>query len=179
MRDVSSRSTRRPARENMSFTAQALLFPGFFLLLCAICGALALIDMRRGIIPDGLNLAIAALGLTKTVVADGVMEGVDAIRDAIVVGAICWLLRQLYFAWRKIQGIGLGDVKFLAASAICVGLSGTPMLILIAALSALVAAGGLKIAGHSLSRHTSLPFGPFLAVGLLSTLMLQQWLGAV
>src|SRR6201999_1075303 len=104
-----------------------------FLLLCVLCGALALIDLRHGIIPNGLNLAIAALGLTKTIVADGTMAGVEAIRDAIVVGAICWLLRRSYFAWRKVQGFGLGDVKFLAASATCVGASGTPILVLIAA----------------------------------------------
>jgi leader peptidase (prepilin peptidase)/N-methyltransferase len=158
---------------------EALLFPGFFLLLCVLCGALALIDLRHGIIPDGLNLAIAALGLAKTIVADGTMAGVEAIRDAIIVGAIGWLLRRSYFAWRKVHGFGLGDVKFLAASAICVGVSGTPTLLLIAALTALLAAGGLQIAGHSLTRQTALPFGPFLAVGLLATLALQQWLGVI
>jgi leader peptidase (prepilin peptidase)/N-methyltransferase len=158
---------------------EALQFPGFFLLLCALCGALALIDLRRGIIPDGMNLAIAVLGLTRTIVAGGIMAGAEAIRDAIVVGALCWLLRRSYFAWRKIQGLGLGDVKFLAAAAIWVGLPGTAMLVLIAAVTALVAAGGLQISGHSLTRQTSLPFGPFLAVGLVSTLALQQWLGAI
>jgi leader peptidase (prepilin peptidase) / N-methyltransferase len=160
----------------MPFAMDAILFPGLLLLLCVLCGAVALIDIRHGIIPDGLNLAIAALGLVRTILAGDAVSGVEAIRDAIVVGAICWLLRRSYFAWRKIQGLGLGDVKLLAASAIWVGLSGTPMLILIAALTALVAAGGLQIAGYSLTRRTSLPFGPFLALGLLATLALQQWL---
>jgi leader peptidase (prepilin peptidase) / N-methyltransferase len=158
---------------------EALLFPGFFLLLCALCGVLALIDLRHGIIPDGLNLAIAAIGLARAIVAGGALAGAEAARDAIVVGVICWLLRRSYFAWRKVQGLGLGDVKFLAAAAIWVGLSGTPTLILIAALTALAAAGGLQIAGHHLTRQTSLPFGPFLAAGLLATVALQQWLGVI
>jgi hypothetical protein len=55
----------------MSFDLQALLFPGLFLLLCALCAALALIDLRHGIIPDGLNLAIAGLGLASAIVAGG------------------------------------------------------------------------------------------------------------
>jgi leader peptidase (prepilin peptidase) / N-methyltransferase len=160
----------------MPVTMEALLFPGLFLLLCVLCGMLTLIDLRHGIIPDGLNLAIAALGLAGAIVAGGVMAGVEAIVDAIVVGAICLLLRRIYFVLRKIQGLGLGDVKFLAAAAVWVGLSGIPMLILIAAVSALVAVGGLQIAGHNLTRQTSLPFGPFLAVGLLTTLAMQQWL---
>ena len=163
----------------MPFNLEAALFPGFFLLLCGLCAALALIDLRHGIIPDGLNLAVAALGLAKAIVDDGAMAGAEAIRDAIIVGLICWLLRRLYFVWRKIQGLGLGDVKFLAAAGIWVGLSGMPMLILIAASGALLAAGGLQLAGHSMRRQTSLPFGPFLAMGLLSAVAAQQWFGVI
>jgi leader peptidase (prepilin peptidase)/N-methyltransferase len=163
----------------MPFDIEPFAFPGFFLLLCALCGALTLIDLRHGIIPDGLNLAIAVLGLAKAIVAGGAMAGVEALRDAVMVGAICWLLRRLYFAWRKIQGLGLGDVKLLAAAGTWVGFSGMPTLILIAALGALIAAGGLQLAGHNLTRQTSLPFGPFLAIGLLATVAAQQWLGVI
>ena len=163
----------------MSFDLQALPFPALFLLLCALCGALALIDLRRGIIPDALNLAIAALGLTMVIAADGAAAGIEAMAEGIAAGAIFWLIRRLYFAWRKIQGLGLGDIKFIAAATIWVGLLGTPTLILIAALTALVAAGTLRIAGHHVTRQTSLPLGPFLAIGLLSTVALQQWVGLI
>jgi leader peptidase (prepilin peptidase)/N-methyltransferase len=88
-------------------------------------------------------------------------------------------LRRLYFAWRKIQGLGLGDVKFLAAAGIWVGFPGIAMVILVAAVGALVAAGGLRLAGYTLTRQTSLPFGPFLAMGLLSAVAAQQWLGLI
>lgn len=179
MSPVRDTHVRRASKVTMSLSIEVLLFPGFFLLLCALCGALTLIDLRRGIIPDAVNLAIAVLGLAEAILAGGAMAGVAAGRDAIVIGAICWLLRRLYFAWRKIQGLGLGDVKFLAAAGTWVGLSGMPMVILIAAVAALIAAGGLQLAGHSLTRQTSLPFGPFLALGLLSTLAAQQWLGAI
>jgi leader peptidase (prepilin peptidase)/N-methyltransferase len=157
----------------MPLNIEAYLFPGCFLLLCVLCGALALIDLRRGIIPDGLNLAIAALGLVQAIVAAGAMAGLEALRDAVVIGAICWLLRRLYFAWRKIQGLGLG------AAGIWVGFPGIAMVILVAAVGALVAAGGLRLAGYTLTRQTSLPFGPFLAMGLLSAVAAQQWLGLI
>jgi leader peptidase (prepilin peptidase)/N-methyltransferase len=85
----------------------------------------------------------------------------------------------LYFVLRKIQGLGLGDVKFLAAAAPWIGITGTPMLLLIATLTALVAAGGLQLAGRDMTRQTSLPFGPFLATGLLLTFVSQQFLGAI
>jgi leader peptidase (prepilin peptidase)/N-methyltransferase len=54
-----------------------------------------------------------------------------------------------------------------------------PMLLLIAALSALLAVGGAQLAGQSLTRQTSLPFGPFLALGLVSAAAAQQWLGLI
>jgi leader peptidase (prepilin peptidase)/N-methyltransferase len=163
----------------MTVDTEQLLFSGFFATLCLLCGSLALIDFRRGIIPDALNLAVAGLGLAKGVVDGGVTAGIEAIAEAIAVAAIFWLFRRLYFSVRRIQGLGLGDVKFLAAATPWVGIAGIPMLLLIAALSALLAIGGAQLAGQSLSRQTSLPFGPFLALGLLSTLAAQQWFGLI
>jgi len=163
----------------MSANTEALLVAGFFAALCLVCGALALIDFRRGIIPNALNLAVAGLGLAKTIVAGGAMAGAEVVAEAIVVGAIFWLFRRLYFVWRKIQGLGLGDVKFLAAATLWVGIAGIPTLLLVAALTALLVIGSAQLAGQSLTRHTSLPFGPFLAIGLLSALAAQQWLGLI
>ncbi len=170
---------RMPANFEVLFEGllEALPFLALFVLLCLLCSALALIDIRHGIIPDGLNLAIAGLGCLKAVVAGGPAAGAEAAVEAVAIGVIFWLLRRIYFAWRKIDGLGLGDVKFLAAAAPWIGIAGIPMLLLIAAITALTAAGGLRLAGQAMTRQTSLPFGPFLAMGLLLTLAAQQWLG--
>jgi leader peptidase (prepilin peptidase)/N-methyltransferase len=152
-------------------------FIGFVAPLSVICGAIALIDIRRGIIPNGLNLSIAVLGLLKTMLAGGAMAAVEVGVPAAAIGAIFWLLRRLYFAVRKTQGLGLGDVKFLAAATLWIGVQGIPTLLLVATLTALAAAGSLQLAGRGMTRQTSLPFGPFLAIGLLLTVILQQFLG--
>jgi leader peptidase (prepilin peptidase) / N-methyltransferase len=76
---------------------------------------------------------------------------------------------------RKIQGLGLGDVKFLAAAGLWVGVTGLPLLLLVAALTALVYAGIMQSTGRQLSGQTSRSFGPFLALGLLFASGLQQW----
>jgi leader peptidase (prepilin peptidase)/N-methyltransferase len=154
-------------------------FLGFFAPLCLFGGVLALIDIRHGIIPDWLNLSIAGLGLAKVVIAGGSVAGIEAACEGIAVGLIFWLLRRLYFGLRKIQGLGLGDVKFLAAAGIWIGIAGLPILLLIAALTALAAAGIMQLAGRDMTRRTSLPFGPFLAIGLLLALVAQQFLGVV
>jgi leader peptidase (prepilin peptidase)/N-methyltransferase len=156
----------------------AWFFFGFFAPLCLLCGALTLIDIHRGIIPNGLNLSIAGLGLLKAAFSGGAVAALEAGCEGVVIGLIFWLLRRLYFVLRKAQGLGLGDVKFLAAAGPWIGIAGLPSLLLIATLMALAAAGGLQLAGRNMTRRTSLPFGPFLAAGLLLSVILQQFLGA-
>lgn len=146
-----------------------------FGLLCLLSAVLAWIDIRHGIIPDWLNLTIAGLGLSKAVIIGGAPAGLEAACEGAVIGAIFWLLRRLYFAFREVQGLGLGDVKFLAAAGIWSGVEGLPMLMLVAALTALTCAGITQLAGRPLSGQTSISFGPFLAIGLLFTLGLQQF----
>jgi leader peptidase (prepilin peptidase) / N-methyltransferase len=135
---------------------------------------LAWIDLRRGIIPDWLNLLIALLGLARALLLEGWAAALDAALEGLTVGAVIYVLRWLYFQWRKHHGLGLGDVKLLAASAVWIGVVGIPMQLLIASVAALVAAGALHIMGQRMTRQTALPFGPFLALGLLATLVLEQ-----
>jgi leader peptidase (prepilin peptidase) / N-methyltransferase len=165
--------------EPMFADSQALQFVGFYAPLCALCCALALIDLRRGIIPDELNLSLAGLGLAQAVVTGGTVAGIEAACAAAATGVIFWLLRRLYFVIRKRQGLGLGDVKFLAAAAFWVGVSGVPTILLIATLTALAVAAGLQLAGRQITNRTSMPFGPFLAAGLLLTPVVQRWLGTL
>jgi leader peptidase (prepilin peptidase) / N-methyltransferase len=151
-----------------------LLLFGLLSLLSVI---LAWIDIRDGIIPDWMNLAIAGLGLANTITIGGPPAGFAAIGEGAAIGVIFWLLRRLYFALRKVQGLGLGDVKFLAAAGIWVGIAGLPMLLLIATLTALLCAGIMQLAGRPLTARTSMSFGPFLAIGLLFAYGFQQsWL---
>jgi leader peptidase (prepilin peptidase)/N-methyltransferase len=146
-----------------------------FGLLCLLSLVLAWIDIRHGIIPDWLNLAIAGLGLSRALLAGGPWVGVEATCEGAAIGLIFLLLRRLYFAWRKIHGLGLGDVKFLAAAGTWVGIAGLPMLLLVAALTALVFAGIMRLAGRQMTAQTSMSFGPHLATGLLFTSALQQY----
>jgi leader peptidase (prepilin peptidase)/N-methyltransferase len=147
----------------------------FFVLLCLLSAGLAWIDIRHGIIPDWLNLTIAGLGLSKAVILGGPFTGLEAACEGAAIGAIFWLLRRLYFAFRKIQGLGLGDVKFLAAAGIWVGIAGLPMLVMVAALTALACAGIMQLAGRPLNAQSSISFGPYLALGLLFASGFQQY----
>ena len=173
-------SPRRPfCNADMPANTETLQFLGFFTPLCLLCAALTLTDIRRGIIPNGFNLSIAGLGLLKAAVAGGAMAALELGCEGVAIGLIFWLLRRCYFAWRKTQGLGLGDVKLLAAAGTWIGIAGVPSLLLIATLAALAAAGGLQLAGRAMTRQSSLPFGPFLAIGMLLSVIAQQFQGAI
>ena len=164
-----------PALRLQSSLGQGMVVDiGYFVLLCLLSGVLAWIDIDHGIIPNWLNLTIAGLGLSKALIIGGPSAGLEAACEGAAIGAIFWLLRSLYFSLRKIQGLGLGDVKFLAAAGIWVGVAGLPMLLMVAALTALACAGVMQLAGHQLTGRTSISFGPFLAIGLLFASGLQQ-----
>jgi len=146
-------------------------------LACALL-LLAWIDFRRQIIPDALNAAIGALGILWVVASRGLPLLAEAMFQAIAVAAAVWLLRRLYFLLRKQQGLGLGDVKLLTASTLWVGVTGIPVQLLVASVTALAAAAVLHVTGHRMTGKSALPFGPFLALGLLATIGLQEsgWL---
>jgi leader peptidase (prepilin peptidase)/N-methyltransferase len=144
-----------------------------FALLVIACGWLSWTDIRFGIIPDWLNGFIAVLGLARGFATDGASAALMAAAGGFAIGASLLLLRYLYLTWRGMHGLGLGDVKFLAAAGIWTGLADFPVLLLVATLAALLLAGVQHLGGRAVTARTSLPFGPSLAFGLLVTLVLQ------
>lgn len=130
-------------------------------LLAAICA----IDARFGIIPDKLVAAMAASGLLAVWLLDP-DEVMHRIAEVIIVAVAMAALRAVYRWVRGYDGLGLGDVKFLAAATFWIGFRSLPALLLIAVASALASAFLLKSARYEVDGRHAIPFGPHLAVGL-------------
>jgi len=130
-------------------------------LLAAVCA----IDARYGIIPDSLVLALAVGGVLHAWLwglGDLWWRGLEA---AVVFAAVS-LFRAVYRWLRGQDGLGFGDVKFLAAGTLWVGGEGIPVVLLIAVVSALVSLLILRAQGHELHGKQAISFGPHLAIGL-------------
>ena len=134
----------------------------------ALAGLLALvaaIDGRQGIIPDWLNAAIAALGLLRLLAA-GLEAAMTGVLEAALAGAVLFGVRWAYWRWRGFQGLGLGDVKFIAAATLWIGLAALPTAMLAASVAGLLFVFGLRLAGQGLTGTTRIAFGPHLALGV-------------
>lgn len=135
--------------------------------------AMSLIDLRRRIIPDPLNLLLLLLGVAVAIRREPDLTVLAAcLVQAGAAFGLLWGLRALYAWARGRSGLGLGDVKFIGAATAWVGLAGLPLLILIASTAALAALALAALLGRAVTRDFRLPFGPFLALGLHAALLL-------
>lgn len=125
--------------------------------------ALGWIDLRCWLLPDALTLPLIVAGL-----AAAFLFNPDQLTDRALGTALGYLsliaIAALYRTLRGREGLGGGDAKLLATSGAWLGAAALPQVILLAALSALAAAGCLRLAGIRLGIHSALPFGPFLAL---------------
>jgi leader peptidase (prepilin peptidase)/N-methyltransferase len=135
------------------------------LYLVTVLAAVCAIDARYGIIPDSLVAALAGGGLLQTYFA-GQAGLLERGLEAVVVLAGATLFRASYRWTRGFDGLGFGDVKFVTAATLWIGIQGVPVLLLTAVLSALVSLLIMRGEGHDLDGQQAISFGPHLAVGL-------------
>lgn len=140
----------------------------YFLLsfaLVSILAAICAIDARFGIIPDKLVVALAACGLAAVWLLDP-NEVMYRLAEVVIAAIAIAAFRSIFRRVRGYDGLGFGDVKFLAAATFWIGLRSLPALLLIAVISALASAFLLKSARYEVDGRHAIPFGPHLAVGI-------------
>lgn len=150
----------------------SMLFSIGAVVLIPILCAIAIIDLRSMIIPDPLNLFLAMGGLAYQILIGNAV--VLQLASAATVFCIFWLLRAGHARVSGRVGIGLGDVKFIAAAALWVSPLQLPLLLFIASATALTfVVTRVAIAGQVTIR-SRVPFGPFLSLGLACVWTYEQ-----
>lgn len=130
--------------------------------------AIAVVDARQFIVPDVLSLPSIPAGLLASghlldAGRDGLVD-IDHVIGALTGGLCLWLVRAAYFALRRREGLGLGDVKLAAAAGAWAGWQSLSLVLLLAAASALTFVVALTIMrGGGLTATDKIPFGTFLA----------------
>lgn len=130
--------------------------------LALLLTLLAWSDLRTGLLPDRLTLALLASGGAATALLDGARPLDHALGALAGYGA----LRVLAVFYRRVRGhdgLGQGDAKLLAGLGAWTGWQALPGLLFLAALAAMAVLLLARLGGSRLDWRAPLPFGLFLA----------------
>uniref|UniRef100_Q31FT7 Prepilin leader peptidase/N-methyltransferase n=1 Tax=Hydrogenovibrio crunogenus (strain DSM 25203 / XCL-2) TaxID=317025 RepID=Q31FT7_HYDCU len=151
-------------------TYSALVAIGFSWVLLTIL----IIDIEHQLILDSLSLPLMWAGLLINSQSYYVSPE-QAILGAAIGYLLLWTLFHSFKLLTGKEGMGYGDFKLLAALGAWFGVMAIPQMILIASLSSLVIGGGLALLKIK-KLDDPIPFGPFLAIGGWSSLLLGNQL---
>jgi leader peptidase (prepilin peptidase) / N-methyltransferase len=148
--------------------------------LAGLMLAIAVIDRRWMIIPDELNALAFILGLVAAGIGEGEVSTV-AILQALIRAGLMFLLffasRAGFRALRGVEGMGFGDVKLAAVAGVWLEWAYLPVVVEIAALSALAVALYARFRGDGFDPKARLPFGAFFAPSIWICWALAAWGG--
>lgn len=134
---------------------------------------LALVDLQIKLLPDALTLPLLWLGLAIQLLPETRTVGLEM----AVIGAIAgylplWLLAQAYRLLRGRDGLGMGDLKLLAAMGAWSGPFVLPQVILLAALLAIAVFVLERVLRRSNGGiHEERPFGPAIVAAYFIVLV--------
>lgn len=127
--------------------------------------ALGLIDLDFQILPNVLTYPSIIFGFVFSLLG-GYTWWLDSLVGAVVGALLPTLVIILYRMWRGIEGMGWGDVKYLAAIGAVVGLRGVVGVLVVGSILGALVGLGMIAAGRG-SGKTELPFGTFLALAVI------------
>jgi leader peptidase (prepilin peptidase) / N-methyltransferase len=141
-------------------TAAVVLGVLFILLLVPI----ALIDLEHRIVPNRLTALGALLAIAFGTALDPHGEGARLIAGAGAGGAL--LLVALAYP----RGMGMGDVKLAGTMGLFLGAAVAPAMLIALLAGSLYGALLAARTGARAARKSTVPFGPFLALGSLAAI---------
>ena len=165
-------SARYPAVELLTavvFALHALVFAPDLLLLvrlvfAAVLIVLAFIDIDHRILPDSMTLTGIPLGILASL---WLPPGWRASLIGVALGGgMLWLIAEGYYRWRKVEGMGMGDVKMLAMIGAVLGWRAVVVTLVLASVSGALVGAALLARTKDGMRY-ALPFGTFLSAGAL------------
>lgn len=131
--------------------------------------AAALIDLDTTLLPDGLNFALAGLGLTAAWQHWTTVSLADSALGLLFGYGSLWALATSYQWLRGRRGMAEGDFKLFAALGALLGWQQLlPVILLSSGVGAIVGIYMVLARGHG--REVPIPFGPYLAGGGLAAL---------
>jgi len=137
-----------------------------FIVLTSSMLILFFTDLDERILPDKITLGLIPVGLIFAYFSpERTLQ--ESLTVAILGAGGLWLIAYLYLKIKKIEGMGMGDVKMLALMGAFLGKYALLALLIGSILGTIV--GLFIIYGLKKGRDYEIPFGCFLAIGTVIT----------
>ncbi len=133
----------------------------FLCLVSLILLAIAFIDIDHGIIPDSLLVVLGILALLYFI-----LFAPQVILGNVLAGLIAFTFLLLIFLGTRGRGIGFGDVKFAFLMGFLLGGFLTIIAFYVAFLTGALISIILVVAHKKKMKGSTIPFGPFLSLGV-------------
>ena len=142
----------------------------FLSILALILIMIFFIDLENFIIPDSLNFSIMGLALLKNFLPNFGTSLIHQISQSIIGGIIgylsIWLIIFSYKAFKKIDGMGLGDAKLMAGIGLLFGWYSIPFILFVSSILGLIFVVPSLLKKQKTMR-SEIPFGPFIIIATL------------
>lgn len=152
------------------FYAYEFLFYDWFsfaraIILVSFTVPAILTDISHRIIPDRISLGLLVAGFTLSLF-DPLFTWVDSLIGIFVLGGFLYGVSALYYALKKIEGLGGGDIKYMAGVGALLGWYQAVHIVFIGSIVGAIF-GVILLLGFKKNRYTAIAFGPFLGLAAI------------
>ena len=141
------------------------------LILVVILIALFGIDLHHQILPNTITLPGIAIGFLFSLA--GPPGWIDSLLGILLGAGILYGIAAAYYAVRREEGLGMGDVKMLAMIGAFLGWKAVLVTLILSSFSGALVGIGL-IAFSRGGMRLALPFGTFLSLGALAAMLVGE-----
>ena len=138
------------------------------LVLVCILIVLFGIDLEHQILPNSITLPGIAIGLIFSAITPPGWK--DAVIGTLLGGGVLYGIAAAYYAVRREEGLGMGDVKMLAMIGAFLGWKAVLVTLVLSSFSGALV-GVALIATQRGGMRVAMPFGTFLALGALAAML--------
>lgn len=136
----------------------------------AVCLVIMIVtDLEFRIIPDGIQIAILLFGILYNYAIDA--EIYQYFSGTLFGLVFALVLRYGFFLWKKREGLGMGDVKFFAASGMFLGVKYFIPFLFFSGVFGVI----FSFFWKKLTKEDEFPFGPALAISMLFCLVFPEY----
>jgi len=132
---------------------------------------LFMIDFEHQILPNAITLPGIVAGLGTSLFLEPGWR--SAVIGVLLGGGVLWLIAEVYYRARGVEGMGMGDVKMLAMIGAFLGAPLTVLTLIGASLAGAIVGLGVIVIGRKDWQY-ALPFGTFLAIAALGASLWGQ-----